>query len=136
MTKVPASELRLLIVEDEALIAMELEDLLQELGHRVVGVCGSVARALACVDEHGQEMDGVVLDANLGGSTALPVAERLRERGIPFLVASGYEGEQLHRLGFDALSIRKPYRKEEISRALAGLAEHVPPLLAQGGPTG
>jgi CheY-like chemotaxis protein len=114
-------ELRLLVVEDESLIALELEDLLAELGHRVVEVCGTVSRALALVERRAGELDAAILDANLGGTSAAAIARLLKERQIPFVVASGYTADDLRSLGLDGPRIGKPYRKQEIASALAEL---------------
>ena len=121
MTPSHTGELRLLVVEDESLIALELEDLLIELGHRVVEVCGTVPRALALVERHAAELDAAILDANLGGASAASIARMLEERQVPFLVASGYTREELRHLGFTGPRIRKPYRKQELATALAAL---------------
>ena len=115
------SELRLLVVEDESLIALELEDLLTELGHRVVEVCGTVPRALALVDRHAGELDAAILDANLGGTSATAIARQLEARQIPFVIASGYTADELRGLGLEGPRIGKPYRKQEIASALAEL---------------
>jgi CheY-like chemotaxis protein len=115
------TELRLLVVEDETLIALELEDLLAELGHRVVEVCGTVPRALALVDRHADELDAAILDANLGGTSAAAIARLLEERQVPFVFASGYTADDLRSLGLDGPRIGKPYRKQEIASALAAL---------------
>ena len=121
MTPLASPELRLLIVEDESLIALELEDLLAELGHRVVEVCGTVPRALALVERHAGEIDGAILDANLGGTPATSIARLLEKRQVPFLIASGYTADELRGLGLDGPRIGKPYHKQEIASALAAL---------------
>jgi DNA-binding response OmpR family regulator len=122
------SELRLLVVEDESLIALELEDLLTELGHKVVEVCGTVPRALAVVDRYADEIDGAILDANLGGTSASSVARLLKERRVPFVIASGYTADELRGLGLDGPRIGKPYRKQEVVSALADLKPSTRPL--------
>ena len=116
------SELRLLVVEDESLIALELEDLLAELGHRVVEVCGTVPRALALVERHAGDLDAAILDANLGGTSAASIARLLEERQVPFLIASGYtrRGAAPPRLR-RARASASPTRKQEIATALAAL---------------
>jgi CheY-like chemotaxis protein len=114
--------LRLLVVEDEAMIAMELEDILVDLGHEVLEVCGTVPRAVAVVAARADALDGAIIDANLGGVSAVPVAEALAEHRVPFLVASGYALEEVRRLGFRAPRIRKPYSREEIAEALRSFA--------------
>ena len=78
---------KILVVEDEPLIAMMLEDFLETLGHGCAGTCESVAEALAAVEKGGFDM--AILDVNLGGEAVWPVAEALHSRGIPFALATG-----------------------------------------------
>jgi DNA-binding response OmpR family regulator len=80
----------LLIVEDEALVAMLLEDMLADLGCVVVDVAGSVSRGLALVDDAASRLDAAILDVNLGGEKVYPVAKRLTARGVPFIFSTGY----------------------------------------------
>lgn len=115
MTK---STLTLLVVEDETLVAMDLEDVLEDLGHVVIDVAGSPEQALCLLENRRAEIDAVLLDANLGGDSALPVALRLKDLGIPFVVTSGYEQQELHREGFDAPWVGKPYKPSDIDGAL------------------
>jgi DNA-binding response OmpR family regulator len=77
----------ILIVEDEPLIAMMLEDFLESLGHKVQTSCESVAEALAATEEGG--FDLAILDVNLKGENVWPVAEALRAKNIPFVLATG-----------------------------------------------
>jgi DNA-binding response OmpR family regulator len=113
--------LRLLVVEDEALIAMMLEDILEDLGHEVIAVAASVSMALRAIESRRADFDAAILDANLNGASASPIASALRAAEIPFLLASGYEGAELRRLGFGETALRKPYRREDVRRALAPL---------------
>ena len=77
----------ILIVEDEPLISMMLEDFLLSLGHQVSAICETVGEALAACN--GPDFDIAILDVNLKGESVWPVAARLRELGIPFVLASG-----------------------------------------------
>jgi CheY-like chemotaxis protein len=79
---------RVLIVEDEALVAMLLEEILGDCGCQLVGPVGTVPAALAAVQS--ERFDAAVLDVNLAGESAYPVAEVLDRRQIPFLFLSGY----------------------------------------------
>ena len=108
----------ILIIEDETLIAMDLEDTLEDIGHSVVGIAASPRQALFLLDRHRPEIDAVLLDANLGGVSALPIARRLREIDVPFVITSGYEQHELLREGFDAPWVSKPYGSAEIGEAL------------------
>ena len=86
----PLAGLRLLVVEDETLIAMMLEDMLADLGITVVGPVGSVPAALALVAAEGDALDGAVLDVNLGTAKAYPIADALTARGVPAVFLTGY----------------------------------------------
>jgi DNA-binding response OmpR family regulator len=83
-----ATERRILVVEDEALVAMLVEDALLDAGFTVVGPARTVAQALEMLKA--DPPDAAVLDLNLAGENSLSVAEALSARGIPFLVATGY----------------------------------------------
>src|SRR5690348_11641049 len=77
----------ILIVEDEPLIAMMLEDFLDSLGHKVRGTCETVQCALDEVEKGG--FDLAILDVNLKGENVWPVATKLREKKVPFVIATG-----------------------------------------------
>jgi DNA-binding response OmpR family regulator len=108
---------RVLIVEDDVLLALHLEDLLTELGHEVVGQAArlAVAKELALASD----IDFAVLDINLAGTKSFPVADILRERGIPFAFASGYGAEGLSDGYRDVPALRKPYAKEDLATTIA-----------------
>jgi CheY-like chemotaxis protein len=97
--------LRVLVVEDEGLIALLMEDMLGELGCETA-VTGSVAEALRWLNEGG-EADAALLDVNVAGETVLPVAEALAARGAPFAFATGY-GEAPDPRFRDAPLLTKP----------------------------
>ena len=77
----------ILIVEDEPLIAMMLEDFLESLGHTVKASCDNVAERWPRSSKNG--FDVAILDVNLKGENVWPVATELRQRGVPFVLASG-----------------------------------------------
>ena len=110
--------MRVIIVEDAILLAMELEAGLQEAGVQVVGSAALVGEAMALVDV---AMDAAVLDCNLNGESVIPVAEALAARGVPFLFATGYGESRGAPEGFDAPIIRKPYDVAQITSALADI---------------
>lgn len=107
--------LRLMIVEDAVLLAMELEAGLVEAGAVVVGSAAELGEAMAMLS---LEIDAAVLDANLNGESVAPLAAALHARGTPFVFATGY-GERGAPEGFDAPVVRKPYNVHQIVRALA-----------------
>ena len=103
---------RVLVVEDEALLALDIAKQLTDAGLDVVGPAVSVAKALRLIAEAG--CDVAVLDVNLGSETAEPVARDLRARGTPFVVLSGYSSEQ-HPPGFHgAPLLSKPARPGDL----------------------
>jgi DNA-binding response OmpR family regulator len=85
------SGLRVLVVEDTFLIAMDLADQLADSGCEVVGPISTVKLALERID--GAELDGALLDVNLDGERSFPIAEFLAARGIPFIFLTGYDSQ-------------------------------------------
>ena len=108
---------RVLVVEDEPLIAMLLEDMLDELEVKLAGTADSVPAALQTL-EGGLSFDGAILDMNLRGKSVEPVAEALAERRIPFVFASGYGADALTQKHADAPVLTKPFRREALEQAL------------------
>ncbi len=107
---------RVLVVEDNALLGLDIAQQLTNAGFEVVGPAISVAKALRLVVE--KSCDVAVLDVNLGSETSEPVALELRARGTPFVVLSGYSSEQ-HPLGFrGAPALAKPARPEALVEML------------------
>jgi two-component sensor histidine kinase/PAS domain-containing protein/ActR/RegA family two-component response regulator len=107
--------LKILIVEDSLLLALELEQGLTDLGAHIVGTAAEVSEAMAMID---RPFDAAVLDANLNGASVMPVAEALHAMGRPFIFATGY-ADKAGPTGFDAPVVRKPYNVGQIARALA-----------------
>jgi two-component SAPR family response regulator len=85
-----ANPLAVLVVDDEALIAMVLEDLLRHLGCEVIGPAGDVSSAIDLIGNGDRALDGAILDVNLRGELVYPVADALQSRGVPFVFVSGY----------------------------------------------
>ncbi len=107
---------RILIVEDEPLIAMMLEDFLESLGHLVHATCENVTDALEKVEQGG--FDLAILDVNLNGETAWPVAHKLREKAIPFVIATGGHVEPPPAEFANVPVIEKPYTVDRVTPAL------------------
>jgi len=99
---------RILIVEDEPLLAMEVAATLEETGYVAVGPASSVGQALALLDHVG--CDCAILDINLGTETAEPVAHRLLKQGVPFLTISGYSDDQRPQVFKRGPFLSKPLR--------------------------
>lgn len=112
---------RILIVEDEPLIAMMLEDFLEALDRKIAGTADSVAAALDLVGQGG--IDAAILDVNLrAGETSWPIADRLAEAGIPFVIATGGSGDSIADAHRDRPVLSKPFTMDAVEKALAGLA--------------
>jgi CheY-like chemotaxis protein len=111
------SGLKALVVEDEGSVALLIEDMLLELGCEIAA---SVARvAEACKMARTTAFDFAVLDVNLDGEPAFPVAEVLRERRIPFVFSTGY-GETGVPPEFNAHPVlSKPFGMGELRRVIA-----------------
>ncbi len=107
---------RVLIVEDEPLIALGLEDVLIDAGFQIAGVAGKLDKALTLIETGA--CDVAIVDANLAGVSASPVAIALAARDLPFIVISGYSSEQMQGVFPDALFIQKPCRPELLIETL------------------
>lgn len=105
---------QILLVEDEVLVAMGLEDMVQQLGATVVGSAYDLKSGLQMAEACGA--DCAVLDFNLNGENSLEIAMRLAARGIPFVLATGY-GVSVNNQ-FDAPILEKPYLLADLERAL------------------
>ncbi len=81
---------RVILVEDESLVALMMEDLLNELGCDVVASFASLCPALAWLAAQDETPDGALLDVNLGGQMVFPLAAELAARQVPFAFATGY----------------------------------------------
>lgn len=111
--------LRVLLVEDESLVAMLLEDCLIELGYQVVATVGDVDAALEVV--HRNAMDLAVLDVNLGGTLSFPVAEALDARGVPYIFVTGYAQSGIPERFRHRHGLQKPFQFRDLQAALLQL---------------
>jgi CheY-like chemotaxis protein len=111
----------MLVVEDEALVALDLEYALEEMGWRVAGSLSGVAQALAWLADPDHAPTAALLDVNLGGETVFPVAEALHARKIPFAFATGY-ADLVARSTFSGTpTLTKPWEPERLKRILVDL---------------
>ena len=101
---------RLILVEDEALLALDLQDMLEEMGCLVVGTAGRLEDALVLAET---EFDLALLDMNLAGARIDPVARRIAERGIPIIFVTGY-GQRTLPPGVTAPVLDKPCSQEAL----------------------
>lgn len=121
MTNESLKGLRILLVEDEAMIAMLVEDMLIDGGAEVVGPAGGVKAALAAIAEN-DAIDGALLDVNLGGEQSFEVADALSARNIPFVFVTGYGGAGVRDRYPDAPTLQKPFVTSDLERAIGALA--------------
>jgi DNA-binding response OmpR family regulator len=105
---------RVLLVEDEPLIAMVVEDFLADLGCVMVGIAGTLALGLKLASDTKLPIDGAVLDVNLGGEQVFPIADALRSRRIPFVFATGYGAQGLAARYAGYPVIAKPFALEPL----------------------
>ncbi|WP_027168578.1 response regulator [Mesorhizobium sp. WSM3224] len=114
----PLSGLRVLVVEDAFLVALDLADELKAAGCDVVGPAPSVEQALQQID--GVELDGAVLDVNLHGERSFPLAEHLVTLGVPFVFLTGYDSTTVFPDRFqDSPRLSKPFEIRVLIEAVA-----------------
>lgn len=117
---------RILVVEDEYLIAMTLQDALESAGSVVVGPFPSVRKALEGIAAE-PKIDAAVVDINLGGAWAFPVADALLARKIPFIFTSGYEDDALRNRYPEIRNCHKPYLFPTMEQALTSVLSAADP---------
>jgi CheY-like chemotaxis protein len=107
---------RVLLVEDEAMIAMLVEDMLEDLGHKLVTVASRLEEAVAAA--RNEAFDLAILDLNLGGVLTYPAADVLAERGVPFIFATGYGSGGLKEAYAARSTLQKPFNTETLGQAI------------------
>jgi CheY-like chemotaxis protein len=124
----PVSDRRVLVVEDEMMVAWLLEDLLADLGYAIVGPAASVNQALTMIET--EPIDVAVLDVNLNGEMSYPIADALIARGVPFVFVTGYDKNRMLD-GYRVFPIlQKPFHRSELRDMLAKLLTPVEPVIA------
>lgn len=116
-------KLRVLIVEDESLIAMMAEDMVEAIGHDVARVCATVADAQATIE--GGAFDAAVLDVNLNGDSSMPLAKLLKARDVPFAFATGYGVNGVDSEHDSVPVLTKPYSMSDLEALLARFSSQV-----------
>src|SRR5665213_1343135 len=111
------SGLRVLLVEDENLIALLLEDMLAELGHTVIGPIARLNKALEIAQR--DEFDIAILDVNINGGDTYPIAEALAARDIPFVFSTGYGRNSLRAPYPDRPILQKPFQQDDLKKLFA-----------------
>lgn len=114
--------MRVLIVEDDMTIALMIEDMLVDGGHEVVGIAMRLRDALErAADLH---FDVAILDVNLDGSMSFPVADKLRERGVPFFFATGYGAAGIPHNYARYKALKKPFTRDDLESTLHAAVEN------------
>ncbi|MDQ3125611.1 MAG: response regulator [Pseudomonadota bacterium] len=113
----PLSARRVLLVEDEALVAMLLETILEDMGCVPVGPAGTVEEGLAMVADPAP-LDAALLDVNVAGRQVFPIAEALKARGVPFVFSTGYGESGLPDEWRGHPTVQKPFTESAIRAAL------------------
>jgi CheY-like chemotaxis protein len=115
-TASPLAAKRILVVEDEMMIRMLLQDMLADLGHTLAGEAGRIDEAMVLARQ--AEFDLAILDVNLNGQPISPVVEVLRERGLPFVFATGYGQRGVPEPYRQTPTLQKPFQSEALARAI------------------
>jgi CheY-like chemotaxis protein len=108
----------MLIVEDEAMVAMLVEDMLSDLGCEVVDIVASVEQGLLLLATAGGGIEAAILDVNLGGEKVFPIADALVKLGIPFVFATGYGRAGIEPRFSDRPVLAKPFGKAAVAALL------------------
>ena len=117
-----AEPARILIVEDEVVVAMLIEDMVGELGYAVGGVASRVSDAISLVER--DSFDFAILDVHLNGKEVFPLADILLKRGIPFMFATAFGARGIPNAYLQYPVLQKPFSSLELKRALLRLQQH------------
>ena len=120
MVETPMAGRRILVVEDEYLLAEDVRYALERAGAEVCGPYASVATAIAAVASE-PHLDGALLDVNLAGEMVFPLADALAERGIPFTFTTGYDRAALPDRYLSVPRVEKPIKASSIVEVLSPL---------------
>ena len=113
---------RIIVVEDEAMIAMMLEDMLEDLGCEVAASFGDLPSALTWLNRCGDEIDGALLDVNLAGQTVFPIADLLYAKGKPFGFITSYSAVPQAR-SYHAQVLNKPVDTRDLSALVKSFSD-------------
>jgi CheY-like chemotaxis protein len=116
LSKRELSNREVLVVEDEMMIAMLIEDMLDELGCKLVGQAASVPRALELIGNESIEV--AILDLNLDGKDTYAIADALQRKNVPFIFATGYGSAGLRQEYGNRPVLQKPFQQKDLEMAL------------------
>jgi CheY-like chemotaxis protein len=117
LNKRELSNRKVLVVEDEMMIAMLIEDMLDEFGCELVGPATNVPRALDLIGKERVEI--AVLDLNLDGQDTYAIADALQQKNVPFIFATGYGSTGLRKEYGNRPVLQKPFQARDLETALA-----------------
>ena len=122
MTAKTRKQLRVLLVEDEGVVAMMVSDMLEHLGHEVIGPAGRLPQAIEMAQR--EAFDLAIIDVNLQGTESYPVADVLAARGIPFVFATGYEQLRLRPPFGNRPVLQKPFREDDLNSSIEACVQN------------
>jgi CheY-like chemotaxis protein len=117
LSKRELSNRKVLVVEDEMMIAMLIEDMLDEFGCKLVGPATNVPRALDLISK--EQVEVAVLDLNLNGQDTYAIADALQRKNVPFIFATGYGSTGLRKEYGNRPVLQKPFQQKDLEIALA-----------------
>ena len=110
---------RILVVDDEPLIAMMIADWLKEQGHEILGPAYSVSQAFELLGS--ETVDAAILDVSLGEHNCYEVADALAAKAVPFVFATGYDADSVAQRFANVTTVAKPFDFEAVRTAVANL---------------
>lgn len=115
--------LRILIVEDEPLIGMEIESTVEQLGYEVIGPVAELANAIVLAADC--TIGGAILDINIRGGKSYPVIEMLLNRDVPVLILTGYGAQTLPETLQEQMRLPKPFTSDRLEEEINKLCARV-----------
>lgn len=109
---------RILVVEDDFLIASEMVGWLEAANLEVIGPAASLQQALALVEMHGPHLDGAVLDIHIRDGCVYPIADKLNSTGVPYIFTTGYDSAAIPAAYTGAPRCEKPVNRTELIEML------------------
>ena len=125
------SGMRILVVEDEILVAMAVADLLEDSGCTVAGPVSSVEQGMRLIEQ--KAIDGAILDVNLRGEMVFPLADALAERSIPFVYVTGYS-KLLRACNHGRPVLQKPYTNQQLLKIVGEWRSRLGPAAGSSEP--
>jgi CheY-like chemotaxis protein len=116
-----AGKPRVLLIEDEALVAMMIQECLAEFGYQVLGPIGTASEAAARARDG--QFEAAVLDINLGDGAVYPIADLLAARGVPFVFVTGYDADSVEPRFRKIPVLQKPIEREVLRRVFVAAAK-------------